>query len=120
MAQMSIGSELSDKIKHKELLSWIEESAKLCNPDSIVLIDGSESQKKQLQKEALQTGELIELNQKKWPGCYYSRSAINDVARVEDKTFICTTNKEEAGSLFFGPFSGYRPVHFSPLCAVRS
>ena len=97
MATMTISSELSDKIKHKELLNWIEESAKLCNPDSIVLIDGSETQKKELEKEAIQTGELIALDQNKWPGCYYHHSAVNDVARVEDKTFICTTNKEDAG-----------------------
>lgn len=97
MAQMSISSELSEKIKHKEMLSWIEESAKLCSPDSVVLIDGSESQKKQLEKQALQTGELIELDQKKWPGCFYHRSAVNDVARVEGATYICTKTKEEAG-----------------------
>ena len=93
----TIGSDLSENVKSKELLSWISDMADLCNPDSIVLIDGSESQKHELEKEALENGELIALNQEKWPGCYYHRSDPNDVARVEDKTFICTSHKEEAG-----------------------
>ncbi len=97
MATITISSELSDKIKNKVLLEWLRSSIDLCSPDSVVLIDGSESQKKSLEEEALETGELIKLNQEKWPGCYLHRSALNDVARVEDKTFICTSNKENAG-----------------------
>jgi phosphoenolpyruvate carboxykinase (GTP) len=93
----NVSSNLSEKIKNKELVQWIDEMASLCGPDSIVLIDGSEEQKKDLEKQALESGEILQLNQENWPGCYYHRSAINDVARVEDKTFICTTNKEDAG-----------------------
>ena len=93
----SIGQHINEKIKNKDLLQWIQESVELCEPDAVILIDGSDSQKIDLQKEALSTGELIELNQEKWPGCFYHRSALNDVARVEDKTFICTSKKDEAG-----------------------
>jgi phosphoenolpyruvate carboxykinase (GTP) len=85
------------KINHKELVNWVLEMAKMCNPDKIVWIDGSENQKKQLEKEAFKTGELIELNQKKLPGCVYHRTALNDVARTEHLTFICTSKKEDAG-----------------------
>ena len=87
----------NQKTNHKELLKWIFDMAKMCNPDKIVWIDGSEKQKEQLKKEAIQTGELIELNQEKLPGCVYHRTAVNDVARTEHLTFICTDKKEEAG-----------------------
>ncbi len=69
----------------------------MCRPDRIVLIDGSEEQKKQLEKEAFSTGELIRLNQRKLPGCVYHRTAPNDVARTEGLTFICTKTKSDAG-----------------------
>ncbi len=66
-------------------------------------------QKKQLEKEGFKTGELIELNQKKLPGCIYHRTAINDVARTEHLTFICTPDKEEAGpsNNWMHPDEGY-------------
>jgi len=85
------------KTQHKELLNWIDEMAKMCKPDKIVWIDGSDKQKEELKKEAFKTGELIELNQKILPGCVYHRTAINDVARTEHLTFICTKKKEDAG-----------------------
>ncbi len=85
------------KTNHKELLSWINEMARMCQPDDIIWIDGSDEQKKLLQSEAFQTGELIELNQKVLPGCVYHRTAINDVARTEHLTYICTEKKEDAG-----------------------
>ena len=71
--------------------------AELTQPDNIVWIDGSEEQLEQLRREAVSTGELIKLNEEKLPGCYLHRSAINDVARVEDRTFICSRRKEDAG-----------------------
>lgn len=97
------------KVNHKELVKWVLEMAKMCNPDRIVWIDGSEKQKKQLEKEGFKTGELIELNQKKLPGCIYHRTAINDVARTEHLTFICTPDKEEAGpsNNWMHPDEGY-------------
>ena len=79
--------------------AWIDEMAAMCNPDSIVWIDGSEAQLEKLRAEAVATGEMIKLNEDQLPGCYYHRTAVNDVARVEDRTFICTPTKEEAGPI---------------------
>ncbi len=83
--------------KNKKVIAFVEESAALACPDSIVWIDGSEEQLAALRKEACASGEMIELNQEKLPGCYYHRTAQNDVARVEDRTFICCREKENAG-----------------------
>jgi phosphoenolpyruvate carboxykinase (GTP) len=71
----------------------------LTTPDSVVWIDGSKEQLEALKSEAISTGEMIELNQEKLPGCLYHRTKPNDVARVEDRTFICTKTKEEAGPI---------------------
>ena len=83
--------------KNIKLLNWVDQMAALCKPDKVVWIDGSEEQLEALRKEALATGELIKLNEEKLPGCYLHRSALNDVARVEQRTFICTTDKDGAG-----------------------
>ena len=69
----------------------------LVKPDNVVWIDGSKEQLDKLREEACKTGEMIKLNQEKLPGCYLHRTKINDVARVEDRTFICTKNKEDVG-----------------------
>ena len=82
---------------NKTVHSWIDEMKALVNPDQVVWIDGSEEQLEALRKEACETGELIKLNQEKLPGCYYHRTAVNDVARVEDRTLICSRNEEDAG-----------------------
>ena len=82
---------------NKTVLSWIDEMKALVNPDQVVWIDGSEEQLEALRKEACETGELIKLNQEKLPGCYYHRTAVNDVARVEDRTLICSRKEEDAG-----------------------
>ena len=82
---------------NKHLLSWIDEMAAMTQPDKIVWIDGSEQQLEALKKEAITSGELIELNQEKLPGCVLHRTAVNDVARVEGRTFICSSTKENAG-----------------------
>ncbi|MBE6564713.1 MAG: phosphoenolpyruvate carboxykinase (GTP) [Ruminococcaceae bacterium] len=84
---------------NKYVLNWIEEMAALTNPDRIVWIDGSEEQTEALRKEAISTGELFKLDQEKLPNCYLHRTAINDVARVEHRTFICTSKKEDAGNI---------------------
>ena len=81
------------------ILSWIDEMAKMCRPDSIIWIDGSEKQAEELRSEACATGEIIKLNEEKLPNCYLHRTAINDVARVEGRTFICTSKKEDAGNI---------------------
>ncbi|MDE6092687.1 MAG: phosphoenolpyruvate carboxykinase (GTP) [Ruminococcus sp.] len=82
---------------NQNVLNWVDEMVALCKPDNVVWIDGSEEQLNALRKEAIETGEMIELNQEKLPGCLYHRTNPNDVARVEDRTFICTRNKEDAG-----------------------
>ncbi len=79
------------------LLGWVEDMVGLTKPDKVVWIDGSEEQLEELRKDGMATGEMVKLNQEKLPGCYYHRSAQNDVARVEDRTFICCHRKEDAG-----------------------
>ena len=83
----------------KLILDWIEEMAEMVNPDKIVWIDGSEEQTQALKDEACSTGELEKLNEEILPNCYLHRTAINDVARVEGRTFICTRTKEDAGNI---------------------
>ena len=85
--------------QNKTVLAWIKEMADMCQPDNQVWIDGSEAQLEALRAEAVATGEMIKLNEEKLPGCYYHRTAVNDVARVEDRTFICTETEEEAGPI---------------------
>jgi phosphoenolpyruvate carboxykinase (GTP) len=82
---------------HEGVRNWVTEMAKLCQPDQIHWCDGSEAEKEQLTQQAIDKGILIKLNQKKLPGCYYHRSNPNDVARVEECTFICTRTQDEAG-----------------------
>ena len=79
--------------------SWIDEMAALTQPDNIVWIDGSEEQRLALLDQAFATGEMIKLNQELLPNCYLHRTAVNDVARVEHRTFICTSKKEDAGNI---------------------
>lgn len=82
---------------NKSVLAWIEEMKNLLNPDEVVWIDGSEEQLEALRKEACETGEMIKLNEEKLPGCYLHRTRENDVARVEDRTFICCRDEKDAG-----------------------
>ena len=84
---------------NKKVLAWIDEMAKMTKPSEIVWIDGSEEQAEKLRAEACSTGELIKLNEELLPNCYLHRTAVNDVARVEGRTFICTTKKEDAGNI---------------------
>ncbi len=85
--------------KNKALLKWVSEVAELTKPDRIVWCDGSEKERDRFTKDAVADGTLIELNQKKRPGCYLHRSNPNDVARVEHLTFICTPTQQEAGPM---------------------
>ncbi len=96
--------------EHRKLQEWVAEMAKLCQPDRIVWIDGSEDERERLTAEALETGELLPLDQEKLPGCVYHRTAVNDVARTEDLTFICTTRQDDAGpnNNWMSPEEGYR------------
>ena len=79
------------------ILSWLKEVQALVNPDKVVWIDGSDEQIEALRAEAVATGEMIKLNQELLPDCYLHRTKPNDVARVEDRTFICCRDKENAG-----------------------
>jgi phosphoenolpyruvate carboxykinase (GTP) len=76
---------------------WVSEVERLTQPSAVVYCDGSDDEKKRIIAECLTTGELIELNQDKLPGCYLHRSAPHDVARTEHLTFISTTDQEDAG-----------------------
>jgi phosphoenolpyruvate carboxykinase (GTP) len=96
--------------QHGELQTWVEEMAQMCQPDAVVWIDGSEEEKDRLIQQATATGEVVPLNQEKLPGCLYHRTAVNDVARTEDLTFICTTLREDSGPTnnWMSPEEGYR------------
>ena len=95
---------------NKKVLQFIDESAALCQPDKIVWIDGSKEQIENLRAEACSTGEMIRLNEDLLPECFLHRTAVNDVARVEDRTFICCKNKEDAGPInnWMDPAAAYK------------
>ncbi len=82
---------------NKSVLAWIDEMKELLCPDEVVWIDGSQEQIDALRAEACSTGELYKLNDELLPECYLHRTKVNDVARVEDRTFICSRKEEDAG-----------------------
>ncbi len=88
---------MSTLTKNPNVNKWVDEMIALCKPDKVVWIDGSKAQLDELRNEAIATGEMIKLNEEKLPGCLYHRTLPNDVARVEDRTFICSRKKEDAG-----------------------
>ncbi len=98
---------------NRTVVAWIEEQAKLCQPDQVFWCDGSENEKQFLLGEAVASGVLIKLNQEKLPGCYYHRSNPNDVARVEQCTYVCTESQEEAGPTnnWAPPAEMYQKLH---------
>ncbi len=83
--------------KNPNVLKWVDEMIALTKPAKVVWIDGSDEQLNALKDEAVSTGEMRRLNPEKLPGCLYHRTLPNDVARVEDRTFICSRKKEDAG-----------------------
>ena len=97
-------------IKHAKLKAWVDEVAQICTPDAVVWVDGSEAEKKRLEKRGVARGQLIPLDAEKYPGSFYSRSNPNDVARTENLTFICTKDKEAVGPTnnWMSPEEGYR------------
>jgi len=97
---------------NQHLLQWVHEMAALTRPDRIVWCDGSEVERERLTKIAVNEGVLIELDQTKRPGCYYHRSNPNDVARMENLTFICTPTKDDAGPTnnWMDPEEGYKKL----------
>lgn len=83
--------------KNQKLINWVNEIAQLCTPDNIYWCDGSQEEYDRLCQEMVESGTFIKLNPEKRPGCFLARSNPGDVARVEDRTFICTTKREDAG-----------------------
>ena len=98
---------------NKSVLAWLEEMKALVTPDQVLWIDGSEEQLEMLRKEAVETGEMIKLNEEKLPGCYYHRTAPNDVARVEERTLICSRKEEDAGPTnhWMEPSAAYKMLY---------
>ena len=94
MNEPSLGNRNTE---NSTVIRWVAEQAKLCQPDKIFWCDGSEAERDLLTAEAVEKKILVKLNQEKLPGCYYHRSNSNDVARVEQCTYICTPMQEEAG-----------------------
>ena len=82
---------------HKKLNSWVQEWAELCQPDNIYWCNGSEEENQMLLDQMVSSGAAVKLNEEKRPGSYYFQSDPSDVARVEDRTYISTTRKEDAG-----------------------
>ena len=97
---------------NKQVLKFVEESVALCKPEQVIWITGDEAQYEALREEACSTGEMIKLNQELLPNCYLHRSAVNDVARVEGRTFICTKKEEDAGPInnWMDPEKAYKEV----------
>src|SRR5437667_11794763 len=98
--------------KNIHLLNWVEKMAQLTKPDSIHWVDGSPGEDEALKAEMVASGTLIKLDEELWPGCYYARSHPSDVARAEDRTFICSLSKDAAGptNTWAEPFQMRRKV----------
>jgi len=102
-------------------MDWVRDMAELCQPDHIHWCDGSEAEKKSLTEQAVAAGILIPLNQQKLPGCYYHRSNPNDVARVEQCTYICSETQDDAGPTnnWAAPKAMYEKLHGLARGAMR-
>jgi len=83
--------------RNKHLLRWVEKMAQLTTPAAIHWVDGSREENEALCAQMVAGGTFIKLNEELWPGCYYARSDASDVARVEDRTYICSLSKDGAG-----------------------
>jgi phosphoenolpyruvate carboxykinase (GTP) len=83
--------------RNKHLIAWVEKMANLTKPAAVHWVDGSESENEALCNQLVAGGTFTRLNEKLWPGCFYAKSDPGDVARVEERTFICSLSKDNAG-----------------------
>ncbi len=83
--------------ENKHLLRWVDKMAELTRPSDIHWVDGSKEEYEALCAQLVENGTFVKLNEKTWPGCFYARSDARDVARVEERTFICSLSKDNAG-----------------------
>ncbi len=83
--------------ENKHLLRWVEKMVDLCQPAAVHWVDGSKEEYDALCELLVANGTFTKLNEKLWPGCFHARSDPGDVARVEDRTFICSLSKDNAG-----------------------
>ncbi len=98
VTQKTIARDTSKPLSNNvHLLNWVEKMANLTKPAAIHWVDGSVEEDEALKAQMVDSGTFIKLNEKLWPGCYYARSHPSDVARVEDRTFICSLSKDAAG-----------------------
>ena len=99
--------------QNKTVIDWIEEKIALVSPDKVMWIDGSEEQLDALRAEACKTGEMIKLNEDLLPGCLLHRTKPNDVARVENRTFICAERADQAGPTnnWMDPAEAYKMLY---------
>src|SRR6185503_12265366 len=82
---------------NEHLLRWVEKMAQLTQPAAVHWVDGSKEESEALCGQMVAGGTFIKLNEELRPGCYYARSDKSDVARVEDRTYICSLSKDSAG-----------------------
>ncbi len=94
---VEMAEEVTSKTTNRHLLRWVEKMSELCQPEHIHWVDGSIQERDRLYDELVEAGTFIALSKDKWPGCFYARSSPSDVARVEDRTFICSLSKDNAG-----------------------
>lgn len=95
--KQDVSTSAASMSRNKHLVRWVEKMADLTQPAAIHWVDGSQQEFDWLCEEMVASGTFIQLNHEKWPGCFYARSDPKDVARVEERTFICSLSRDAAG-----------------------